>query len=79
MVWQFLNQIPSMYSLTQADLITYCMKENVPFTVFEDWSTILSTVQDVVAGKATVEEIATKGHADTLKSMEDAGANKLDI
>lgn len=43
------------------DLITYCEREKVPFTVFEDWSTILSTVKDIVAGKTTVEKVAAEG------------------
>ncbi|KAF2218638.1 HAD-like domain-containing protein [Elsinoe ampelina] len=30
------------------DLIDYCVKEDVPFTVFEDWSSIHKTVKDIV-------------------------------
>lgn len=30
------------------DLIDYCVKEDVPFTVFEDWGSIHETVKDIV-------------------------------
>jgi hypothetical protein len=33
----------------------------VPFTQFEDWSTILTTVKDIVAGKTTVAEVSAAG------------------
>lgn len=31
-----------------ADLITYCEREGVPFTVFEDWQSILATTKDIL-------------------------------
>lgn len=46
------------------DLITYCVRESVPFTIFEDWTQILSTVKDVVAGKTTVKEVYAAGIKD---------------
>ncbi|KAF3912369.1 hypothetical protein AA313_de0207828 [Arthrobotrys entomopaga] len=39
------------------DLITYCVQEKVPFTVFEDFKQIHGYVQDVVEGKKTMEDI----------------------
>lgn len=45
-----------------ADLIRYCAKQNVPFTVFEDWSSILETVKKIVAGEKTVQDAAKEGH-----------------
>lgn len=42
----------------QSDLVTYCERENIPFTVFEDWSTILSTTRDIYEGKTTAQEVA---------------------
>ncbi|RKF54119.1 Pdp3-interacting factor 1 [Golovinomyces cichoracearum] len=45
------------------DLITYCLKEKVPFIPFEDWSTILSTVKSIVSGKTSVAEISTASAA----------------
>ncbi|POS83438.1 hypothetical protein EPUL_005129 [Erysiphe pulchra] len=43
------------------DLVTYCLREKVPFTEFEDWSTILSTVQSIVSGEKTVKEVSSFG------------------
>jgi hypothetical protein len=36
----------------------------VPFTVFEDWSSILATVKKIVAGEVTVDEAAKQGFQD---------------
>ena len=44
------------------DLIRYCVKEDVPFTTFEDWSTILDKVKEIVDGKTTVHEAAKEGY-----------------
>ena len=30
------------------DLITYCEREGVPFTVFEDWQSILATTKAIL-------------------------------
>jgi len=30
------------------DLVDYCVRENVPFTTFDDWAVIKQTVQDIV-------------------------------
>ena len=46
------------------DLVSYCVRENVPFTIFEDWSSILATVKNVVAGKTNVKEVAAAGYED---------------
>ncbi|KAL2131877.1 hypothetical protein VTI74DRAFT_4489 [Chaetomium olivicolor] len=47
-----------LFAKAGRDLITYCEKENVPFTTFNDFSDILATVKDIVAGKLTVKEAA---------------------
>ncbi|KAI6819024.1 hypothetical protein KC367_g3608 [Hortaea werneckii] len=52
------------------DLIKYCAREEVPFTVFEDWSSILATVQDIVAGKKSVQQAADEGY----KAYKEGGA-----
>jgi 2-hydroxy-3-keto-5-methylthiopentenyl-1-phosphate phosphatase len=44
-----------------SDLISYCVKEDVPFTVFSTWADILSKVQEIVAGKIDVKEAAKEG------------------
>jgi 2,3-diketo-5-methylthio-1-phosphopentane phosphatase len=43
------------------DLITYCVKEDVPFTVFEDWYNILDKCKEIVEGKTTVQQAAKDG------------------
>lgn len=43
------------------DLIQYCIREKVPFTEFEDWNIILSTVKDIVEGKTDVKAVAKQG------------------
>ena len=52
------------------DLITYCVRENVPFTVFEDWSSILATVKNIVAGKTTVKQVSAEGVKDYEENKE---------
>jgi hypothetical protein len=43
-------------------LIQYCVKENVPFTVFKDWNDILNVTKQIVEGKKTVQQAATEGY-----------------
>ena len=43
------------------DLVTYCERENVPFTTFSDWSTILQTTKDIFEGKTSVKQTAEEG------------------
>jgi hypothetical protein len=38
------------------------VRENVPFTVFEDWSSIHEKVKEIVAGKTSVEDAAREGY-----------------
>jgi 2-hydroxy-3-keto-5-methylthiopentenyl-1-phosphate phosphatase len=38
--------------------VTYCEKENVPYTVFHDFSDIHKVVKKVVDGEMTVKEAA---------------------
>ena len=42
------------------DLIDYCEREGVPFTVFEDWRSITATTKAIFEGKKTVKEIAAE-------------------
>lgn len=44
------------------DLINYCAREDVPFTVFEDWSNILSKCKEITEGKTTVQQAAIEGY-----------------
>jgi len=49
------------------DLVTYCVREDVPFTEFEDWSTILTTVQNIAHGETTVRKVAAEGYENFKK------------
>ena len=40
------------------DLVTYCEREGIPFTIFEDWSTIMQITQDIYHGKTSTEQVA---------------------
>lgn len=33
----------------------------MPFTIFEDWSTILATTKDIYDGKVSVKNVAEEG------------------
>jgi 2-hydroxy-3-keto-5-methylthiopentenyl-1-phosphate phosphatase len=55
----FLHHIQHL--LNNVDLIRFCEREGMPFTVFEDWSTILSTTQDIYNGKVSVKKVAEQG------------------
>ncbi|OCK82408.1 hypothetical protein K432DRAFT_324346 [Lepidopterella palustris CBS 459.81] len=43
------------------DLISYCVRENIPFTVFESWDSILAKTKEIVAGTTSVKEAAREG------------------
>ncbi|KAL0260657.1 hypothetical protein SLS55_004347 [Diplodia seriata] len=55
------------------DLIQYCVREDIPFTVFADWKDILAKVQEIVAGKTSVKQAAKLGY-EQFKSGQ-AGVN----
>ncbi|CAL5874572.1 uncharacterized protein PFLUO_LOCUS8868 [Penicillium psychrofluorescens] len=40
------------------DLVVYCERRGMPYTTFENWSTILSTTKDILAGKVSAQEVA---------------------
>lgn len=43
------------------DLITYCERENIPFTTFENWSSILQETKEIFEGKRSVRNVAEQG------------------
>jgi hypothetical protein len=63
-----------MFYLTNVDLIAYCVREKVPFTEFETWSSILATVQDILSGKTSVEEVSSQG----LRNFKTGGQEKIE-
>ncbi|KAG8527603.1 uncharacterized protein KY384_007756 [Bacidia gigantensis] len=42
------------------DLVTYCVREGIPFTEFEDWKSILATTQAIYEGQTTVKDVAAE-------------------
>ncbi|KAJ5476687.1 hypothetical protein N7475_002416 [Penicillium sp. IBT 31633x] len=42
------------------DLVTYCQRRGMPYTTFENWSSILSTTKDILSGKVSAGEVAAK-------------------
>ncbi|KAK8163316.1 hypothetical protein BC567DRAFT_251448 [Phyllosticta citribraziliensis] len=55
------------------DLIKFCVREDIPFTVFESWKDIHAVCKEIVEGKKSVQEAAVEGHQQ-FKSGE-AGVN----
>ncbi|KAI9803346.1 MAG: hypothetical protein M1833_000863 [Piccolia ochrophora] len=47
------------------DLVEYCERESVPFTVFEDWRSIHATTKDIIEGRTSIKKIA----AETAKEI----------
>ncbi|GAB1209306.1 hypothetical protein APSETT445_008078 [Aspergillus pseudonomiae] len=43
------------------DLVTYCERQGTPFTIFENWSSILATTKDILSGKVTIKKVAQEG------------------
>ncbi|KAK7608230.1 HAD-like domain-containing protein [Phyllosticta paracitricarpa] len=44
------------------DLIKFCVREDIPFTVFESWKDIHAVCKKIVEGKKSVQEAATEGY-----------------
>ena len=47
-----------LFAKKDHDLVVYCEREGVPFTIFQDWSSILKTTQEIFEGKTTVKAVA---------------------
>ncbi|KAJ5349845.1 hypothetical protein N7541_007572 [Penicillium brevicompactum] len=41
-----------------ADLVTYCQRRGMPYTTFENWSTILESTKEILSGKVTAGDVA---------------------
>lgn len=44
------------------DLINYCAREDVPFTVFADWTNIHNKCKAIVEGRTTIKDAAREGY-----------------
>ncbi|PGH27768.1 hypothetical protein AJ80_00556 [Polytolypa hystricis UAMH7299] len=52
------SQTDLLFAKKGHDLVTFCQRENIPYTLFEDWSTILSTTKDIYDGKTNPKAVA---------------------
>ncbi|KAL8680762.1 MAG: hypothetical protein Q9186_003050 [Xanthomendoza sp. 1 TL-2023] len=53
------------------DLITYCEREGIPFTVFEDWQSIFATTRDILEGRRSVKGVAEEGVEQAQEGKQD--------
>lgn len=44
------------------DLVTFCVRQDVPFTTFKDWGSINTTVEQIVKGEKSVKDAAREGY-----------------
>lgn len=43
------------------DLIVYCEREGIPFTTFDDWSSILAETKEIWSGEKSIRNVAEEG------------------
>ncbi|KAK2736673.1 hypothetical protein FQN57_000610 [Myotisia sp. PD_48] len=55
------SQTNLLFAKKGHDLITYCKRENLPYTEFEDWSTILDITKDLYNKKQSIEDVVKAG------------------
>ncbi|PGH08186.1 hypothetical protein GX51_01340 [Blastomyces parvus] len=55
------SQTDLLFAKKGKDLVTYCQREKIPYTLFEDWSTILQTTRDIYEGKTDPKTVAAAG------------------
>jgi 2,3-diketo-5-methylthio-1-phosphopentane phosphatase len=60
------------------DLVTYCEREGVPFTLFEDWSQILEKTKDIFEGRTDVRKVAEEGRKEAQRDPEKAAQVSVD-
>jgi len=56
------REVDLLFAKKGHDLVSYCVKEDVPFTVFDSFKDIMAKVQEIVAGKTSVKEAAAEGY-----------------
>ena len=42
------------------DLVSYCEREGVPFTLFENWKSIMATTKAIFEGTTTAKDVAAE-------------------
>lgn len=60
------------------DLVTYCEREGLPFTVFEDWGDIFQKTKDIYEGKTDVRKVAANGRKEAHRDPEKVAALGVD-
>lgn len=53
------EQVTNMHT----DLVTFCQRRGMPYTTFQNWSTILATTKDILAGKVSPSDVAKQSTA----------------
>ncbi|KAK2744337.1 hypothetical protein FQN55_006851 [Onygenales sp. PD_40] len=61
------SQTDLLFAKAGHDLVTYCQRENIPYTIFEDWSSILQKTKDIYEGKTDAKSIAEKARENNEK------------
>ncbi|KAF3893147.1 Pdp3-interacting factor 1 [Trichophyton interdigitale] len=51
------RQTDLLFAKKGHDLTIICKRDNIPYTTFEDWSSILSTTRDLLEGKTTLDDV----------------------
>jgi 2,3-diketo-5-methylthio-1-phosphopentane phosphatase len=60
------------------DLVTFCEREGLPFTLFEDWGDILTKTKDIYEGKTDVRRVAEAGKQEAQRDPEKVAEMRLD-
>lgn len=60
------------------DLVTHCEREGLPFTLFEDWSDILTKTKEIYEGRTDVRRVALEGRREARKNPEKAAQVTVD-
>ncbi|KAM5462539.1 hypothetical protein MferCBS49748_006446 [Microsporum ferrugineum] len=59
------RQTDLLFAKKGHDLTIICKRDNIPYTTFEDWSTILSTTRDLLEGKTTLDDVISAQKRDS--------------
>jgi 2,3-diketo-5-methylthio-1-phosphopentane phosphatase len=54
------------------DLVTFCQREGVPFTLFDDWRDIIAKTKDIYEGRIEVRRMAEQGRKEAQRVPEKA-------
>jgi 2,3-diketo-5-methylthio-1-phosphopentane phosphatase len=67
-----------LFAKSGRDLVTYCEREGIPFTTFDDWSSILQETKQIYEGQKSVRNVAEEGlKRHRTNSIDQPAANGL--